>query len=105
MIRLSILTAILFLLLVAAAATQSRYRTTDAYCRSVVGNSWSLMETCLRMESEAQRNLNNRRVDSGIWAYCQRIVPDSWSLMETCVNQEEQARGRVKQCLYSALCR
>lgn len=66
------------------------------YCKNVVGESYSLMEACVREEETAQRNLEGRSVDPKIQSYCQNIASESYRLMEACVEKEEGAKRRIE---------
>ncbi len=87
--------ALALVLVAVPAFAQSRYATIEAYCGSIVGDSYRLMETCIRGEREAEMRLKFRRVDAKIYAYCYRIVPESFRLFETCVNGEEESKRRL----------
>ena len=66
------------------------------YWRKIIGESYSLMETCIKQEESTKNRLKSRSVDPRIWNYCKKIVGESYSLMETCIKQEESAKNRLK---------
>jgi len=92
---MKIILALVFVFAAAPAGAQSKYATIEAYCGSIVGDSYRLMETCIRGEREAEHRIKSRRIDTKIYAYCYRIVPDSFRLFETCVNGEEESKRRL----------
>lgn len=67
----------------------------EEYCRKIVGDSYSLMETCIQQEREARSKIQMRSTDKKIEKYCQSIVGESYSLVETCIEQEEGAKNRL----------
>ena len=74
----------------------------EDYCRRIVGESYSLMETCINQEREARRGVTGKATEPRIKTYCQRIVGDSFSLQETCIQQEEQAKSNIARMSVSA---
>ncbi len=79
--------------------TASRVRydgSIERYCRRIVGESYSLMETCIKREQESKRNVSNMSVSPKIMSYCSGIVSESYSLMETCIKREQGAKSRLR---------
>ena len=72
--------------------TQSKIQ---RYCQSIVGDSYSLMETCIEQEKNARYNISQMSVSKRIYKYCRNIVGDSYALTETCIRQEQDAKARL----------
>ncbi|MBH0177836.1 MAG: hypothetical protein HP491_08195 [Nitrospira sp.] len=66
------------------------------YCKGIVGDSYSLMEACIRGEEQARLNLQSGSTDRKIEAYCKKIVGGSYKLMEACIRREEQSRANIQ---------
>jgi hypothetical protein len=67
-----------------------------AHCEEIVGDSYSLLETCLQMEAEAADTLRAMPpVPDRIERHCYELV-DSLNLYLTCVEMELEAMGRVQ---------
>ena len=65
------------------------------YCKSIVGESYSLMEVCVNQEIVARSGVLKRTIEPKIELYCESIASGSYSLQETCINQEERAKQNV----------
>jgi hypothetical protein len=65
---------------------------TAAYCRRIVGDSYSLEKTCRESEEQTKRQLASANAEPRIWQHCSRIVGDSYSLLQTCLNSEGSAK-------------
>lgn len=85
-----------FVIVLDMGATPSRADSIQDYCKGVVGESYTLMEACLRGEEEARARLQTQPIDPQIKSYCKKIVGKSYTLMESCVRQEEAARANVQ---------
>jgi hypothetical protein len=65
------------------------------YCEGIVGDSYSLLNTCIDNEEESRAKILNSNTDPKIFKHCKGIVGDSWSLMNTCVKNELKAKGEL----------
>ena len=88
-----------FILLTLVSVTNAE--SIDSYCRSIVGESYSLMEVCINQETVARNEVSKKVTEPKIQNYCQNIVGDSYSLQETCINQEERAKQNISRIAVS----
>jgi len=67
------------------------------YCEGIVGDSYSLLNTCIDNEKESKAKIFRRSSDPKIFNYCKKIVGESWSLMDTCINNEMKSKGELER--------
>ena len=76
-------------------SSEHRSSSIKDYCKKTVGDSYSLMETCINSELEAKTKIESKSVPGRIMSYCEKIVGDSYSLMETCIDSELEAKAKI----------
>ncbi len=67
------------------------------YCKSIVGESYTLMESCINQEQEAKSWIRRHSVDSKIKSYCENIVGESHNLIRSCIKQEQEAKEWLRR--------
>ncbi|MDX2253216.1 MAG: hypothetical protein NW202_13100 [Nitrospira sp.] len=85
-----------FMLILSMSATPTWSGSPQEYCKGVAGESYRLLETCMRGEEEARNRLQSRSLDPQIKAYCKKIADGSYRLMETCIRREEEAKANIQ---------
>ena len=81
--------------IVAVMGVELQAASIQDYCKSLSGDSYSLLESCIKSEETAKQNIQSRSVDSKIKTYCEKLLGDSYSLLESCIKSEEEAKKRL----------
>lgn len=64
-------------------------------CKELWGDSYTMLESCIKREEESKKNIQNRTTSPEIMSQCKELWGNSYSMLESCIKREEEAKSRL----------